>query len=86
MSREEPAIDLDRALNYAVARVELSGRQASNEPVFVISAENPRLKLESPLSVGSMLCAFELKPTALSLARRSEVTLTTTELLSAAWP
>ncbi len=52
MSRDEPAIDLDRALNYAVARVELSGRQASDEPVFVISSENPRLKLESPLNVG----------------------------------
>jgi hypothetical protein len=52
MSREEPAIDLDRALNYAVARVELSGRQASNGPVFVISAENPRLELASPLNVG----------------------------------
>jgi hypothetical protein len=52
MSREEPAIDLDRALNYAVARVELSGRPSSNEPIFVISAENPRLELASPLNVG----------------------------------
>jgi len=48
MSREEPAIDLDRAMHYAAARIEIDGEWSGVSPVYVVSADNPRLVQEDP--------------------------------------
>lgn len=48
MSREAPAIDLDRAMHYAAARIEIYGEWSDESPVYVISADNPRLVREDP--------------------------------------
>ncbi len=52
MSREEPAIDLDRALHYAAARVEVHGEWSGERPIYIVSADNPRLPQETPALTG----------------------------------
>lgn len=52
MSREEPAIDLDRAMHFAAARVEVYGEWSGERPIFVVSADNPRLPQEIPALTG----------------------------------
>ena len=54
MSREEPAIDLDRAMHYAVARLEVDGTWNSERPIYVVSADNPRLVQETQALTGIM--------------------------------
>jgi len=58
-SRELPAINLDKAYHYAVAKVEILGQIPNDEVVHVISADNPVLKQRDPGLVGiTHLCEF----------------------------
>jgi len=57
--RELPAIDLDKAHHYAVAKVEIVGQIPNDEVIHIISADNQVLKQSSPSLVGiARLCEY----------------------------
>ena len=58
-SREPPAINLDKAHHYAVAKVEILGQIPNDAVVHVVSADNPVLKQSDPSLVGiTRLCEY----------------------------
>lgn len=50
--REQPAVDIDRAVHFSIARVDLTKSIASGDVIHVISAENPVLRQSHPSLVG----------------------------------
>lgn len=58
-ARELPAIDLDKAHHYVVAKVEILGQIPNDAVVHVVSADNPVLKQRDSSLVGiTRLCEY----------------------------
>jgi hypothetical protein len=51
-SREQPAVDVDKAIHYSIAKVDLSQPISDGDVVHVISADNPVLEQSDPSLVG----------------------------------